>query len=70
MSEETNTQGNNEVIENFPITLNLDLHAVNFILTALGELPSKSGAWNLIMEIKEQGEAQMPAPSETAEVSA
>ena len=42
------------------ITLNLDLPAVNFILQTLGELPTKTGAWELVKVIKEQAEPQVP----------
>ena len=51
--------------ENIPITLNLDLNTVNFILASLGETKSSSGAWLLIQKIKEQGESQLP-PQATA----
>jgi len=30
----------------------------------LGELPSKSGVWPLILKIKEQAEAQVPKEAE------
>lgn len=36
------------------ITLNLTAEEVNAILQVLGELPSKTGAWPLIVKIKEQ----------------
>ena len=42
------------------IKLELTVDAVNFILQVLGELPSKTGAWPLIMQIKEQAEPQVP----------
>lgn len=42
------------------ITLELELPEVNFILESLGERPAKTGAWMLIMKIKEQGEPQVP----------
>jgi hypothetical protein len=42
------------------IKLELPIEAVNFILGTLGELPSKTGAWPLIMQIKEQAEFQVP----------
>jgi hypothetical protein len=42
------------------IKLELSIEAVNFILGTLGELPSKTGAWPLIMQIKEQAEPQVP----------
>jgi len=50
---------------NFPITLNLDLNSVNFILQSLGETKTSSGAWGLIQEIKTQGESQIPPPEAT-----
>jgi len=42
------------------ITLKLDINEVNSILQVLGELPSKTGAWPLIVKIKEQAEPQVP----------
>lgn len=42
------------------MNLNLETNEVQFILNVLGELPSKSGAWPLIVKIKEQAEAQLP----------
>ncbi len=46
--------------------LELETNEVQFILNVLGELPSKSGAWPLIVKIKEQADAQLPkdAPAE------
>lgn len=44
------------------IELNLTVEEVNAILSTLGNLPTSSGAWPLVMKIKEQAEAQMPAP--------
>jgi len=41
------------------MTLDLDINEINFILQTLGELPSKSGVWPLIVKIKEQAEAQV-----------
>jgi len=40
--------------------LELDVNEINFILQTLGELPSKSGVWPLILKIKDQAEAQVP----------
>ena len=42
------------------IKLTLTLDEVNGILAALGELPTKSGAWPLVVKIKEQAEPQLP----------
>ena len=38
--------------------LDLEPHEINAILTVLGDLPSKSNAWPLMMKIKAQAEAQ------------
>jgi len=40
--------------------LELDVNEINFILQTLGELPSKTGVWPLILKIKDQAEAQVP----------
>lgn len=42
------------------IKLELEILEVNFILEALGEMPAKTGAWNLMGKIKQQGEPQVP----------
>ena len=42
------------------IKLELDINAVNFILQTLGELPTKTGAWDLLKQIKEQADPQVP----------
>lgn len=42
------------------ITLKLSIDEVNGVLAGLGELPSKTGAWGLIIKIKEQAEPQVP----------
>ena len=46
--------------------LELEVNEINFVLATLGELPSKSGVWPLILKIKEQAEAKVPkeAPAE------
>ena len=43
------------------INLNLSVDEVNAILGTLGQLPTSSGAWPLVVKIKEQAEAQLPA---------
>lgn len=43
------------------ITLNLSVEEVSSILAVLGNLPSKTGAWPIIMKIKEQAESQVSA---------
>jgi hypothetical protein len=42
------------------IKLELSIDAVNFILQVLGELPTKTGAFPLVMEIKNQADPQVP----------
>jgi len=42
------------------ITLKLSIEEVNGILQTLGQLPTSSGAWPLVVKIKEQAEAQVP----------
>ena len=42
------------------IELKLEINAVNFILQTLGELPTKTGSWELIKIIKEQADPQVP----------
>lgn len=49
------------------IKLELPINAVDFIIQALGELPTKSNAMELIMQIKEQANPQVPPPEEVAE---
>lgn len=46
------------------IKLDLSVSEVNSVLQVLGELPTKSGAWNLLVKIKEQAEAQVPPAGE------
>lgn len=41
------------------ITLNLTVQEVNFILQTLGQLPTNSGVFPLMMNIKDQAEAQV-----------
>ena len=42
------------------ITLDLTAEEVNAILQVLGELPTKTGVFPLVIKIKEQADAQMP----------
>ena len=48
------------------MTLDLDVNEIIFILQTLGELPSKSGVWPLIVMVKEQAEAQVPKTNEAS----
>lgn len=49
------------------VNLTLSVDEVNAVLHTLGNLPTSSGAWPLVVKIKEQAEAQLPAQPETAE---
>jgi hypothetical protein len=40
------------------IELKLTVEEVNAVLAVLGDLPTKSGAWPLVLKIKEQAESQ------------
>lgn len=42
------------------INLVLSIEEVNAILGVLGDLPTKTGAWPLIVKIKSQAEPQIP----------
>lgn len=42
------------------VTLKLSIQEVNGILQTLGQLPTSSGAWPLVVKIKEQAESQVP----------
>lgn len=48
------------------IKLNLSIEEVNAVLQTLGQLPTSSGAFPLLMKIKEQAEGQLPQ-EQTAE---
>lgn len=50
------------------IKLELSVEEVNAILGVLGDLPTKMGAWPLVMKIKEQAEPQVPKPEPEAAV--
>lgn len=46
------------------MNIELDINEINFVLQTLGNLPSSSGVWPLIVKIKEQAEAQLPKEAE------
>jgi len=46
------------------ITLRLSVEEVNGILQTLGQLPTSSGAWPLVVKIKEQCAEQLPKETE------
>ncbi len=47
--------------------INLEENEINAILALLGDLPSKSGTWPLMMKIKVQADAQLVEPEEGEE---
>ena len=47
-----------------PINLELTLNEVEGILAGLGELPTKTGAYGLMMKIQAQTQTQVPIPEE------
>jgi hypothetical protein len=52
---------------NTPIKLEVTLNEVEGILAGLGELPTKSGAFALLMKIRAQAESQLPKEELKAE---
>lgn len=42
-----------------PVKIELTIEEVNSILAVLGNMPTKSGAWPLLVKIKEQAEEQV-----------
>jgi len=46
------------------MNINLEKEELNFILNVLGELPSKTGAWSVILKIKAQADTQIVEPEE------
>ena len=47
--------------------INLEEHEINAILAVLGDMPSKTGTWPLMMKIKVQADAQLVEPEEESE---
>ena len=48
------------------INLKLTVEEVNAVLAVLGDLPTKSGAWPLLLKIKGQAESQAKEKSDDA----
>ena len=46
------------------MNINLEENEINAILAILGDLPSKSGTWPLMMKIKVQADSQMAETEE------
>lgn len=51
------------------LNLSLTVDEVNAILQVLGQLPTSSNAYPLLMKIKGQAEAQLPKEEASAETS-
>ena len=49
------------------IKLELEKEEVEAIMTVLGDLPTKSNAWPLIMKINQQAAPQVPQEEESEE---
>jgi|TARA_R100001509_G_C4879005_1_gene219438 hypothetical protein len=49
------------------VQISLEENEINAILAILGDLPSKSGTWPLMMKIKVQADAQLVEPEENEE---
>ena len=47
--------------------INLEENEINAILAILGDMPSKSGTWPLMMKIKVQADAQLVEPEDEPE---
>jgi hypothetical protein len=48
------------------LTLKLTVEEINGILQVMGDLPTKTGAFPLVMKIKQQADAQVPKPETPA----
>lgn len=48
------------------VTITLTVDEVNAVLNTLGQLPTSSGAFPLLMNIKQQAEAQLQPAGEEA----
>ena len=46
------------------INITLNVEEINAVLQTLGNLPTSSGAWPLVVKIKQQAEAQVPAATQ------
>jgi hypothetical protein len=47
-----------------PIKLDLTLNEVDGVIAGLGELPTKTGAFSLLLKIQAQLQSQLPAQEE------
>jgi hypothetical protein len=49
------------------INLSLNVDEINAVLQTLGNLPTSSGAFPLLMKIKQQAETQIPEEQQSGE---
>ena len=49
------------------LTLKLTVEEINAILQVMGDLPTKTGAYPLVMKIKAQAEEQLPKQPDEAQ---
>jgi hypothetical protein len=49
------------------INLTLNIDEINAVLQTLGNLPTSSGAYPLLLKIKDQAEVQLPKQEEPTE---
>jgi hypothetical protein len=49
------------------VQIELSENDINVILAILGDMPSKTGTWPLMMKIKVQADAQLVEPEEDEE---
>jgi hypothetical protein len=47
------------------LNLKLTVEEINAVLQTLGQLPTSSGAFPLLVKIKQQADAQLPQPEPT-----
>lgn len=47
------------------LNLKLTVEEINAVLQTLGQLPTSSGAYPLLIKIKQQADAQLPQPEPT-----
>lgn len=47
------------------LNLKLTVEEINAVLQTLGQLPTSSGAFPLLIKIKQQADAQLPQPEPT-----
>ena len=49
------------------VKIELEVGELNAVLQVLGQLPTSSGAWPLLVKIRDQASAQLPQEQEAAQ---